>query len=217
MVLRAQPAVEVISSLVGLLKRVARLYQIPGFKDEDALELADWILDRYPTELSETVIRALKNPPLVTNWKKDQVTNWRLTPDTIGEWMSIEAEKSNDELNNGRHLVGPITEEELKPIPEETKKLMESTVQAFKIGAIKEPWKKPFKPWQYFNIGEECPACHGKGSFDHELTKEWIQCRYCEGKGAIGIVEIKAETEGEARTEYGKRFGVENGLETKEK
>lgn len=211
MVLREQPAVEVIYSLVGLLKRVARLYQIPGFKDEDALELADWILDRYPTELSETVIRALKNPPLVTNWKKDQVTNWRLTPDTIGEWMSIEAEKSNDQLNNGNHLIEQrtATEEERAPIAEETKKLMESTIHAFKIGAIKEPWKKVLKPWAKFNIGEECPQCKGDGyRLNGGDPPDQEKCNYCEGKGAIGIIEIKAETEGEARAEYEARFNV---------
>lgn len=207
MVLRAQPPVEVISSLVGLLKRVARLYQIPGFKDEDALELADWILERYPTELSETVIRALKNPPLVTNWKKDQVTNWRLTPDTIGEWMSIEIEKATAELNNGNHLKGPITEEEFAPVSNETERLIEETIKSFQLMGQKP---KPKIFLNRYNIGQECPKCEGKGLENLKGIggPDPLPCRYCEGKGAIGIVEIKAETEYDAKLEYEKRFNV---------
>lgn len=201
MVLREQPPVEVITSIKDLLMRVARLYQIPGFKDTDAIELADWILERYPTELGSTVIRALKNPPLVTNWKKDQVTNWRLTPDTIGEWMSIEIEKANDELNNGNHLLeqGPITEKQLAPLEQETERLIENTIKSFQLMGQKP---KPKIFLNRYNIGEECPKCKGSKIFNG------YECNYCEGKGAIGIVEIKAETEFDAKKEYEKRFNV---------
>lgn len=66
-----------------------------------------------------------------------------------------------------------------------------------------------------FNIGEECPKCKGSAkeisTQANESNGHEIPCGYCEGKGAIGIVEIKAETEGEARAEYEARFNVKLG------
>lgn len=208
-VLRQQDKVEVIKSLIWLLKRIAILYQIPGFGDENALELADWILERYPNELGGTVFRALKNPPVITNRHNEQESQWRLSPDTVARWITIEIEKTAIELEieAARYLEnkGPLTEEEMMPLSKDTEKLI-----AHFANELKQPpaYRRSRLKINY-SIGEECPKCHGvKDKRENENIIVISECDYCEGKGAIGIVEIKAETEGEAKREYEARFNV---------
>lgn len=70
-----------------LLMKVATLYQIPNWGESQSLILADWIFENYQYDKLESVIKTLNYPPA------GQDKNWRLTPDTIAEWMGLELEK----------------------------------------------------------------------------------------------------------------------------
>jgi len=69
------------------LLRLVKLYQIPNFDEMSAVLLAEWIFDNYRFDSFKTVRACLQNPPQTGE------KNWRLTPDTIQEWMAIELEK----------------------------------------------------------------------------------------------------------------------------
>lgn len=69
---------ELISSM---LKRLAMLYQIPNFVNENAVLLAQWIMETYKFETLEVIVECLDSPP------KTGEKNWRLTPDTIEKWL----------------------------------------------------------------------------------------------------------------------------------
>ena len=74
-----------------LLQRLSKLYQIPNWTEENAVILTEWIHENYKFETLDTIIQVLTNPPN-TGQK-----NWRLTPDTIQEWMAIQLEKEAEE------------------------------------------------------------------------------------------------------------------------
>jgi len=200
--------VGVIKSLVKLLKRIAMLYQVPGFTDENALELADWILERYPNELGDTVMRALKNPPVITNRHDERESQWRLTPDTVAKWISIEIERTAIELeieaSKFNENKGPLTEAEMTPMSKQTEELLSNFVRE-----LKQPpaYRRPRLQVNY-KVGEECPQCKGIGKMTNKESTQTIICGYCDGVGAVGIVEIRADTEYDAKEEYSRRFNV---------
>lgn len=66
-----------------MLHRLSRLYQLGNWTEENAVFLAEWIYDNYKYDSLDDVIACLRNPPHTDN------KQWRLTPDTIHEWMSI--------------------------------------------------------------------------------------------------------------------------------
>ncbi len=68
------------------------MYQIPNFDEESALILAVDTIERYQYEPVEVLIKCLERPPSTGE------KNWRLTPDTISEWMSITLEMEADNL-----------------------------------------------------------------------------------------------------------------------
>ncbi len=88
--LREQPKDEVAIHIAGLLKRLAKLYQVPNWDSDSEILLTEWILEMYPTESIETVIKCLTNPPIAV---KTEGKTWRLTPDVINSWMEREIER----------------------------------------------------------------------------------------------------------------------------
>ena len=76
-----------LAHISSLLLRIAKKYQIPNFDEESALLLAEDTLERYKYDLVEVLVRCLELPPHTGE------KNWRLTPDTINEWMAITLEK----------------------------------------------------------------------------------------------------------------------------
>lgn len=89
-VLRSQPKSEVIKSLAFLVHRLASLYSVPDWSDMKSVDLAEWIYDNYTFELGGTIHNVLKNPPTLGK------PVWRMTPDTIREWMTVELERVCD-------------------------------------------------------------------------------------------------------------------------
>jgi hypothetical protein len=102
------------------------MYQIPNFDEESALGLAECVLERYKYELVETVVKCLEQPPHTGE------KNWRLTPDTISDWMDITLDKQSElrereismqKAKNAEIMTVEFTvNEDLKP---ETKKMIQ--------------------------------------------------------------------------------------------
>lgn len=86
-ILKEQPKPDSVQLIADLLSRLARLYQIPNWTPLASVELAEWTYDNYKFEWPETIIKALTNPPAGSD------RTWRLTPDTITEWITKELEK----------------------------------------------------------------------------------------------------------------------------
>ncbi len=89
-VLREQPQAEVAIEIARLLKRLAKLYQVPNWDSDSEILLTEWIMDTYQTEQIETVIKCLTKPPIAV---KTEGKTWRLTPDVINSWMEREVER----------------------------------------------------------------------------------------------------------------------------
>ena len=93
MVLREQPNKPILEThIASLLIRIAKMYQIPNFDEESALILAVDTIERFQYDPVDVLVKCLTKPPH-TGQK-----NWRLTPDTISEWMAITLETEADNL-----------------------------------------------------------------------------------------------------------------------
>lgn len=83
LILAEQDKPETITLIAYLLQRLSKLYQLGNWTDENAVFLAEWIYDNYKYDALDDIIICLRNPPHTEN------KQWRLTPDTINEWMEI--------------------------------------------------------------------------------------------------------------------------------
>jgi hypothetical protein len=105
MVLREQPKAEVAKIIAVLLDRLAKLYQVPNWDETNAILLTEWILETYPFELTKTIVNCL------TKGRKNydpENKNWRLTPDTISQWMAeeidIQAQRVEKYIHNTKFV-----------------------------------------------------------------------------------------------------------------
>lgn len=83
MVLAEQDQTQTITLISYLLQRLSKLYQLTNWTEDNAVFLAEWIFDNYKYDSLDDIISCLRNPPHTEN------KQWRLTPDTIKEWMKI--------------------------------------------------------------------------------------------------------------------------------
>jgi hypothetical protein len=92
-VLKEQPNKPALDAhIASLLLRIAKMYQIPNFDEESALLLAGDTIERFKYDPVDVLVKCLTSPPSTGE------KNWRLTPDTISEWMSITLEREADNL-----------------------------------------------------------------------------------------------------------------------
>jgi len=96
LILKEQDERTVIKDLALRLLNVAKLFTI-DYSEESAVLLAQWVYNNYRYELLETVQKVLSNPP------KTGERVWRLTPDTITDWMAIELEAQAKERERTLH------------------------------------------------------------------------------------------------------------------
>ena len=73
-----------------LLMRIAKIYQIPNWDNTNAELLTEWLIDEYQHHNLELVSKTLRNPPKLND------TAWRLTPDTLREWIDYTRNKEAD-------------------------------------------------------------------------------------------------------------------------
>lgn len=120
MPLRLLPEVDAQIEIKDMLLRIAKLYQIPNFDAEGAVLLAEWVLDEYKHSSFELIKRALNSPP------RTGEKSWRLTPETITEWIEVTRERmitETQQKESDERLNKPITEGDIKD--ETEKKLNE--------------------------------------------------------------------------------------------
>lgn len=91
-ILKEQDSKEVIKAIAYLLNRLGKLFLIPGWSEENAVILAEWVFDNYKFEALETVTECLRNPPETYDENGRKESNWRLTPDRIQKWMEVKLE-----------------------------------------------------------------------------------------------------------------------------
>lgn len=92
-ILKEQPNKETLEGhIASLLIRIAKMYQIPNFDEESALILAIDTIERFQYDPVDVLVKCLTSPPSTGE------KNWRLTPDTISEWMSITLEREADRI-----------------------------------------------------------------------------------------------------------------------
>lgn len=110
-VIKEQNTKDVKRNIALLLQRLSKLYQVPNWTEENAILLTEWIYENYQYETFDTIYEVLINPPKTGN------KNWRLTPDTIQEWMSIQLDK---EAEKREQKVLELKHKEAEPISEQT-------------------------------------------------------------------------------------------------
>lgn len=94
-ILREQDKIAVIKRIAHLLDRLGKLFMVPGFTEEHAVILAEWVYDNYQFERLEAVEVCLQNPPQTLDEHGRVENNWRLTPDRIQKWMALQLEKES--------------------------------------------------------------------------------------------------------------------------
>lgn len=112
--------------IASLLIRIAKVYQIPNFDEECALLLAIDTIERFKYDPVEVLVKCLTKPPH-TGQK-----NWRLTPDTISEWMAItlETEAGNLEREHQNQKTKKIEFEVKTDISPETEKMIQDYIDS---------------------------------------------------------------------------------------
>lgn len=101
-----------IAEISSLLLRLVKLYQIPNFDEMSSVLLAEWICENYKFDSFKRVKACLQNPP------RTEEKNWRLTPDTIREWMATELEKEAAERERINNLYKSKDADELHQVPD---------------------------------------------------------------------------------------------------
>lgn len=183
LILREQDKYAVIKDIALKLLNVARLYSIKDFADDNAVLLAQWIYDNYLCETLEMVNRVLSNPPT----SKERV--WRLTPDTINEWMTIELEREavvrEREVHNQKQIEvenewTPDRLAQWRKVIDESKgfkpSLPMTQAEILEEGQEKK-MRKYFAPNEEFVIGQQLHIAWIKANFDPitgEKLPNWI-------------------------------------------
>jgi hypothetical protein len=117
MVLAEQDKGQTIKLVAYLLQRLSKLYQLPNWTEDNAVFLAEWIFDNYKYDSLDDIISCLRNPPHTDN------KQWRLTPDTIKEWMKIILDKRADEREKDNKKLKEVFQDPIEEIDYEAFKL----------------------------------------------------------------------------------------------
>jgi len=98
------------------IMKLAKLYAVPQFDNTNGELLTEWILDEYKHQDLDLIQETLRNPPRLN----DQA--WRLTPDTLREWIDLtrikradlkikeESQKRQETINENMAQLSPETQ-----------------------------------------------------------------------------------------------------------
>ena len=131
-VLGEQPRGEAIKAIADKLDILAKLYQVPNWDQLNAILLAEWIMDEYHSDMLKTVMDCLARP-------RGAGKTWRLTPDTIREWMAEEQDRLADKREKYIHnkKVEELTPAPEQEISEETQRLINEYQEKLLAGLSK--------------------------------------------------------------------------------
>lgn len=122
----------VITVMTAQIKRLVRLYQIPGFVAGQDVELADWIYENYKFEPFSLVYSVLQNPPPIHDENGNITTSWRLTPDTVRKWMiSALEDQATRRENDHQRLKSPKIVVPIEGLNEVYKKLAADNLKKY--------------------------------------------------------------------------------------
>lgn len=144
LVLAEQDKGQSIKLISYLLQRLSKLYQLNNWTEENAVFLAEWIYDNYKFDSLDDVITCLRNPP------HTESKQWRLTPDTVKEWMAVileaRADKRETEVKKMKEeFKEPLpdvdyqafkTKIETEGIPGEKKRVVDSDYEKFRMNYL---------------------------------------------------------------------------------
>lgn len=133
-ILKEQDHKEVVKRIAYAVNRLGKLFQIPGWSEENAVILAEWIYDNYKYESLEAVEECLRNPPETFDEDGKKENNWRLTPDRIQKWMAVQLEKEAIKREKENEKLKEDFKEELPVVDYEKFKM-----RLAKGEALKEP------------------------------------------------------------------------------
>lgn len=150
-ILKEQDPKEVTKHIAVLLNRLGKLYLIPGFTEEHAVILAEWVFDNYQYEELKIVTKCLNNPPTTHDEQGRVESNWRLTPDRIQKWMQIELERLAEEREKENKKFKEQFKEPIPDIDYEAYKKRIASGQALQD----EPKKTGFEDPEYLKFKAE--------------------------------------------------------------
>lgn len=125
-----------------LILKIARMYQIPNFDEESCILLAVDTIERYKYEPVETLVKCLERPPSTGE------KNWRLTPDTISQWMTITLEREAERLEreHQNQKTKKVEFEVKNDISPETEKMIQGYINSLsdfkKVPALSDDYIK---------------------------------------------------------------------------
>jgi len=127
-VLKEQPdKVLLQAEISALLERLVIIFQIQNWNEKNSIFLSEWIIENYKYDSFESVKKCLKNPPSTED------PNWRLTPDTIRLWMTIqldkEAESREIEISKNKAKIIELPEL-IQPVSNETEAMINNYLES---------------------------------------------------------------------------------------
>jgi len=166
MAIRLNDAKLVMRDLFLAIMKIAKVYQIPNFDNTNAELLAEWILEEYQHHDLELVQTALRNPPRLN----DQA--WRLTPDTLREWIELTRIKRanlKDAEESKKRQELEVVKNDISP---ETQKLIKETLNNLLDGPKNV---MTLSPDEIKEEGQTRPKAFKHPSTDAGYVKEWAE------------------------------------------
>lgn len=174
-ILKEQDEASTLLVLTGMVDRLVRLYQIPGFVKGQDVELADWIYEKYKFETFDFVHSVLKSPPDIYNEEGQLITNWRLTPDTISKWIVKALDKQIDLRENAAYRQEQETTQ-IHDLKEQYARMAARSKEAFKTKEQQRELKiRRFSPQKQYNVWHETPTqcdCYELYAIDEEFARK---------------------------------------------
>ena len=85
--IKANDQKAVFQEIYMLLMRLAKIYQVPNWDNTNAELLTEWLTEEFKHYGTDLILETLRNPPKLNEQA------WRLTPDTLREWIDLTRNK----------------------------------------------------------------------------------------------------------------------------
>lgn len=147
-------SIEAMKQIAYALQRLALLYQIPNWTENNSVLLAEWVYDNYKYSSLELILSALRNPDYEL---RGTDKNYRLTPDNIKIFMQKALEKDAEQREKEVKKLG-VGDKELivtYEVTPETEKLIEEYKEAIKKIDLKSV--RPMSEAEWLKEGQEKP------------------------------------------------------------
>jgi len=149
-----------------MLDRLAVIYQVPNYDMKvNSILLAEWVLENYKHHDFDLIRESLRNPP------KNDFNTWRLTPDSISEWIEHTRIKRADKAIAEESRIRQETEVVRTPFSPETEKMIQDFKNMLLDGIKRSP---EMTPEEIKANGQLRPKAFKVPSTDSGYVKEWL-------------------------------------------